>query len=1355
MAPNALAMRSRKGFIATWIEETRLSKARLARGVLVATGVFLSLVLAVWMLLLIGKPSKGLQAIAFRQGVEPTMPWVGSPALDAAALLGPRPAGGSSSPGGNGDSDTGRFLDQFARAIESTRGATAVVYVAAAGAGDVEVSGGYIPTRRATSVAPDLKDSLPETEVLVDDLINLCKRYPDKRKLVFWDAGQIGTDRNLGLYGNPFVRRLAEALNREAERPTPGGPAGLTILVSCAPGQTSWWSDADGRSVFGYFLERGLQGEAAPDGRTVVVGRLADYVRENVAAWVKEHRDAEQTPVLLGDRSASALNLRLPRTRKPPPLLGNTLKSAATVEKEKLAKEKEQEDKGVKGVRTQSEAERVLKRIETAWEKTEEAARPGLLHRDPKGWLTRQEAVRRAERFFRGGDLVQAEQLLDQLPSPGGVPDPTTPPLSIAELERRQDATKEKVRAARESIDNATAELIGSTGPAPAGPEAAPEAEPANADDPSKKVAAKADTPAKAEPKPPLLGAEVPGGLGGLKTTERARPPADVVFKSLVSPAAADQPLYLEGQLPVWARVFTHSRVDPVPGWGPDPSAFNGPRGDVLRQAVELRGAAETVVAADPRLTNWVRPLIDSGDAKRRLAQDRLFTADRRWRTADGLLKEAAADYLSAARVSEIVTQALALCDQALAFAPGFAEWLVRRPGSEPAPERPVIEMLGQVREVLQALREGPGTAPADLPARESDVQARSLALRQAFDGLERDYAEGVRNASRWRDIDALLCAPLAPAKAGAEVSAAKQRADLLRRVTDPGVSRPLTEFRTTPPDSSTTSSASVGLDDLLKTEEASVSRTAIGLARLEIAMLAATAPRGDASLDLLKAKVEETAARTLAAPDRAKALSEISRQLRTNRQLRLRNLNDHLNTTPAGLLDRDLAVRTLPLADLVHLNTSGGSPDPLVYIRQLWLVWQADRLLDDFAFSQARVVLGWAKGAATISQDVNKLVDERLARADRLARAPVRLDVAGGQDLSIAKDKDSLPIPMTLKGTDVLPVGEASVFLSVESGKPITLSEKREGGVADLRLGALAEVGPESVTREIPGWVARSEPTKTAATFPIRPGVFYRGQIFPRQSSPLSLAVAPQGGIEIELRQSDAKITKEYGDQFTRHRNQGFLHPGTNLACKMVISHNFTQETDVRVRHWFPDVMPEAVETVVKLRPNVANEEVLFKVDTAEHDLSDEKLKYYMVEIYRDKDSTRRTPVHKQRFPFRKVKVDEILVYDLTTWNPDTNTAIVGLRHLVSDPVNGPALNVRVFIGNQNHGEQDLKRGARQLWWESFNAPVPKIPITISMRSLNKVLPAELLTGPDAPPAGKPADGAAGAAPPAKPAAQ
>jgi hypothetical protein len=94
---------------------------------------------------------------------------------------------------------------------------------------------------------------------------------------------------------------------------------GRSCLVACSPGQVPTASPELGRTVFGWYLEAGLRGEAdgwagdSPDGR-VSINELAAFVREKTSRWVTATRGDVQTPQLVG--SATDFTLRaLTRTQ--------------------------------------------------------------------------------------------------------------------------------------------------------------------------------------------------------------------------------------------------------------------------------------------------------------------------------------------------------------------------------------------------------------------------------------------------------------------------------------------------------------------------------------------------------------------------------------------------------------------------------------------------------------------------------------------------------------------------------------------------------------------------------------------------------------------------------------------------------------------------------------------------------------------------------------------------------------------------------------------------------------------------------------------------------------------------------
>ena len=74
------------------------------------------------------------------------------------------------------------------------------------------------------------------------------------------------------------------------------------VLLAADTGQRSWTSAELGGSVFAYFSATGLNGDAdsADDADEMIsLGEFTDYVENNVASWVAQHRGDSQTPMLL------------------------------------------------------------------------------------------------------------------------------------------------------------------------------------------------------------------------------------------------------------------------------------------------------------------------------------------------------------------------------------------------------------------------------------------------------------------------------------------------------------------------------------------------------------------------------------------------------------------------------------------------------------------------------------------------------------------------------------------------------------------------------------------------------------------------------------------------------------------------------------------------------------------------------------------------------------------------------------------------------------------------------------------------------------------------------------------------
>jgi uncharacterized caspase-like protein/tetratricopeptide (TPR) repeat protein len=117
------------------------------------------------------------------------------------------------------------------------------------------------------------------------------------------------------------ARRVASDSFATAFILKPGNERGVrATFLSCKSGQSAYEWTEKGRGFFSYYIEKGLQGEAAQFGK-VTVSSLETYLNEMVPQAVREQKGKEQTPFV--DRSGEALVLVTadkiaPSTQQPP-----------------------------------------------------------------------------------------------------------------------------------------------------------------------------------------------------------------------------------------------------------------------------------------------------------------------------------------------------------------------------------------------------------------------------------------------------------------------------------------------------------------------------------------------------------------------------------------------------------------------------------------------------------------------------------------------------------------------------------------------------------------------------------------------------------------------------------------------------------------------------------------------------------------------------------------------------------------------------------------------------------------------------------------------------------------------------
>ena len=450
----------------------RMPKPDLSRFILVGTALVVAGVLLVWLLLWIVFlwPDPARVMAAWFAPTSKAVPVVGFQADDGGRF------GKSFLAGGGTAADYKGFQETFRGILAGRKDDPIVLYLSTPGIYDSD--GSRVLLRSPTDDSP----AMTASTVSLGALLDLLGEYPTRKKLLLLDAGQVGTDRNLGVFGNGFLDR-AEVLVKEKKVPN------LAVLSACAPGQTSWASESDRRSAFGHFVAEGLTGAASGwDESTsgLTVRGLARFVGENVSGWVAAHRQAVQTPALFSD---PAINFSLRRVSPPrlavevPAGLSASSKAKAKADAEAAAdKAKEGEDK--KAVAKAEAVEGLLAKLQQGWADRDALAKARPYHHAPLLWRRYQEGLLRVERLIRAGRDPEAERELEALPvlkrkltdRAGGLPIESPWSLAIArrdQLERPEPERPDRLEKAARTIEIELDRRASGQGPADPGPDPA------------------------------------------------------------------------------------------------------------------------------------------------------------------------------------------------------------------------------------------------------------------------------------------------------------------------------------------------------------------------------------------------------------------------------------------------------------------------------------------------------------------------------------------------------------------------------------------------------------------------------------------------------------------------------------------------------------------------------------------------------------------------------------------------------------------------------------------------------------------------------------------------------------------
>lgn len=1317
MASSVALPRRKRSPFAVVVDVRRVSKPMLSAVILTATALVIAVVLLVWLLLWLNRPRAGIAGWWVAQrGL--ALPVIGHQNDDLRKVVKTSAATASG--------DVGyRALEQVLRDRLARAGTRPVaVYLSAVGVSDDQ--GGYLLRPEPGPLAPEATTRTDSSPLGVDELLDLFDEYPSRLKLLILDAGQVDSDRNLGIYANGFLHRLKSRLESKPLK-------GLVVLSSCAPGQVSWTSEADRSSVFGHYVALGLSGKASgwdPSKRGVTVRALHNYVREHVKSWVAANRRGEQTPELFGDPE---VNFALPRP--------NTARGGAAPAAEKAA-------------------ESAVARLNEGWLKHDALLKRRPFRHSPVLWQQYQETLLRGERLIRAGEFAEAESTLANLAAmeskiaaaAAGLP--MDPVWSLALLDRHLDDQSDtaKVRAAEraaagDKLDQALKELVGgaeeeSEAPAEEGAErpAGPEKPPGPGSE--KPAGAAPKEPARAE-RPETAGSPVTGSTkekdkAAAGTTaaplkpaspKRAKPKGESALSGLVARVEDLHPQYVEAQILVWADIFARR--------GLTPDAFKGARGELLGDALRTRRLAEKAAAPDERIARWIVPLVDAGDALRRRAQDDLFAGDpSKFEALARQLEQARERYRQALETADRAGKALDLVEQLEAELPYYGQWQARRgPRGDEGLDPAFVDLLkstGALARELGAEVQGVSAGPAG-PEEEEPLAAylgqvrkwetRYRDLKVASDRLRDDFqgqcaglaASG--GSGRWREMDAALGVPLIEAEVRRRLLESVRSVSVAGTLTGPEGSAPppapagdslaerevdktLTSLGTARPGEASAEAPGAGGGGS-SAPDPEYWTVALGLARLEEGLLELG---GASKTDLARLSEAYEAARSAVkgTPERAfDAFAKFSALVRGLRAARLQALLQGRSPAYAPLAEADQALRVVPLADALGLSDK--AVDALDrFQRHALLLWHGNRLLQDFAPAHARRLFEDAQQYAE-TEPLRAAVEA----AGAMARA--RIDVKHEpEDPLIVGDWSEQPLKVGLDGVGSLPSGAATLLVGFDPALPVSVIEKASR--ANARDGLLVPVRAGRTSERKDYLVGRTESTNEPMTLRLNPVAFYRGRVFSAERGVSVTLNRANDPVAVTIQQSYEGLKfRDFTDQFKEHPGRGFLHYGTDLQYKLVL----TTDRPVKavVRYGLQE-HPESFKTkTLDLGPKKKGEIIDlikgtdFPILKADDQLSLGPLNL-VVTVRKDRENGEIQG--RAKYVFRVVPPSGYISPSVE-FDPTTRTLYLWVTHLSSDPVTGP-VSVIVSIGG-SEARTWIRRG--RIVPFSFQVPLAAKSVT------------------------------------------
>ena len=1069
--------------------DVRTSPPMRARIILASGLATVTAILSTWLIIWL---------IFFRADVKLGIFWLGPGAGSSRypALLfqkGDADAFGSEVPLQHKESAKG-LLNSLRDYLEDRKGRPSIVYLCAAG---TEAESG------AVLATPDIFSGiLPKAsdldQIELKSVIEEFKKHPGRRFLIL-DLGRIGTNRDLGVFGDDLVKAVKDLV--------PGDPAefkkpewrGFSIFCACAPGQWSWTSDADGRSVFGHYVVEAL-GRGREAGTVLDNRQLVAWVTSKVSRWVDRHRNhATQTPIVYGDT-----NLRLPFPRG---LVG----AGEDASKDDL--------------------QGVLKKLNELWALHKEYDRQGLFVLDPFHWRDFRLALLRAERFMRAELQTEASLALEDAEAAEkalrAVGEKAPFPSLALTLRATYDPERRKEFVAQGETFSALLAPRREKPPAPASP-------PANPPPP--------DPPTLAE----VLDKEV-NPLAPYAESQLIDWSHKFIGQLKAVKTGLDTKAWRDGpnarMMAEAMRVRKLAEEAASASWQPHPWV----RSLVEKGDSERRQAQDQLFASDDHSEEIRKKLLAATgyyDQAKRCAEaivlsrkveaDLPFLGD--WYVRDNALNRV--KRLNIEPLESIVKDARELN--------GLLESAMKSASREPAKElgKKTFELNGSFKNLARKHQEKWSQAHSSKDWRAID----NVLIVPGMDAAEREKL--VNLSRKLGEAEDVVLRPPQPTKE--ELAKAQGKGDLVsdalaRRLTFQSLAERWRRQRYGDPNSEWKAGASPR-----KVPDEAYELTASGMAVLEWCLLSIGGGEGIASkLDELKAEaLKEAGPRSLTVPIRALRLS-----LAESRSINTENLNE-----PAPDLVWALERARLALPAWYDQATARKFAEEAVQIRLSDLfAWHAQRLLEDLDRERADRYLE-AIPKSGQNREGYRTVRDRLAQLQDLEQ--VRFEHLSHAEIKFGEGKSSEMLEFRPRMSVRLPVGQTAFLmgntdankLSIRKDPNIPINWGTElfdigGKNDDSKIAAYA-------FREDPMNEIDLRVTLT-------PLAFYRGHVFRAipDSIALSLLATRQAYAlrfkSFGLKNSPVqKKRKSLKDQFENHPTECYLHDRSNHTISLEITY-------------------------------------------------------------------------------------------------------------------------------------------------------------------------------------------------------